>query len=96
MTAPVQEIQQSESIAMTVPVLDTASTGNTRIIQFVMPSKYTLETLPEPNNSEVKLREVAGNTKAVLRYTGWATEKKVAEKKKTLSRLLEGNDIKTI
>ena len=32
-----------------------------RTMQFVMPSKYTRETLPKPNNPNVQIREVAGH-----------------------------------
>ena len=56
MTAPV--IQKAESIKMdmTAPVMQVAGEGG-YVVQFVMPKKYTLATLPEPNDSRVKLRE---------------------------------------
>jgi hypothetical protein len=58
MTAPVKEQKvDSEKIAMTAPVtVDTE--GESRIVSFVMPKKYSLETLPEPTDSRVKLVEV--------------------------------------
>ncbi len=47
MTAPVLETT-SEKIAMTVPVTTTIGESQTRNVSFVLPSKYTLDTLPAP------------------------------------------------
>lgn len=70
MTSPVQDIQnQSESIKMTVPVIDIESQKDLHTIQFTMPKQYTLDTLPKPNDNRVTLREVPSSLRAVLRYT---------------------------
>jgi len=96
MTAPVQDIQkQSESIKMTVPVIDIENEKDEHTIQFTMPSKYTLETLPKPNNDKVTFREIPTTQRAVLRYTGWATAQKVAQKKQHLKELLERDSLKS-
>jgi hypothetical protein len=96
MTAPVSDIQSSsEKIAMTVPVSD-ISDGDKHIVQFSLPSTYTLETLPKPDNTLVELKEVTWYKAAVLRYTGWATETKVISKKNELSKLLQKAWIETI
>ncbi len=90
MTAPVLE-QKSEKIAMTVPVIASAETAAERTVAFVLPSKYTLETLPIPNNEVVKLREVPAYKAAVSRFTGYATEKRITKKKEALvASLTEG------
>lgn len=83
MTAPVLE-QKSEKIAMTVPVIASDPSAEERTVAFVLPSKYTLETLPVPNNEAVKLREVPAYKAAVSRFTGYATEKRIAAKKEEL------------
>lgn len=83
MTAPVLE-QKSEKIAMTVPVIATDPSAEKRTVAFVLPSQYTLETLPVPNNEAVKLREVPAYKAAVSRFTGYVTEKRVIEKKDAL------------
>ena len=83
MTAPVLE-QKSEKIAMTVPVIASDRSAEERTVAFVLPSKYTLETLPVPNNEAVKLREVPAYKAAVSRFTGYATEKRIAAKKEEL------------
>ena len=35
-----------------------------------MPSKYTMDTLPKPDNSAVKIREVPGRSMAALSWHG--------------------------
>lgn len=56
MTAPVTQ-QGSEKIAMTAPVTQQGD-GNIWRVRFVMPSSYTIETLPKPNNLAVNLKEI--------------------------------------
>ncbi len=70
MTAPVTQ-QSSEKIAMTAPVIQQAS-GKSWNVRFVMPSKYTMETLPKPVNSKVALIEVPATRFAVIRFSGFA------------------------
>jgi SOUL heme-binding protein len=88
MTTPVLESKSSEKIAMTVPVIDTAKDENSRTISFVLPSQYTLETLPMPNNPQVKITQVPSRKVAVLSFTWYPTAKRVDEKKNELLSLL--------
>lgn len=70
MTAPVIQ-QSSEKIAMTAPVIQQAK-GTSWNVRFVMPSKYTIETLPKPVNPQVALIEVPATRFAVIRFSGFA------------------------
>jgi hypothetical protein len=86
MTSPVQmeAVNESESLAMTAPVqMEAASTGKWRMA-FVLPSKWTLETLPIPNDSRVKLREVAAERVAVVQFRGVMQGSELAEKEAEL------------
>ena len=70
-----------EKIAMTIPVIaEGKGDKKTWLIQFVMPKQYTLETLPKPNNPQVKLLAVGPQKLAVIRFTGFVSEEKVQEK----------------
>jgi hypothetical protein len=90
MTAPVIDINTaSEKIAMTVPVIDIAQWTDTHIVQFSIPKKYTLESLPKPNDASISFVEIPKATKAVLRYTLWATESRVKAKKELLASFLK-------
>lgn len=88
MTAPVLESKSSEKIAMTAPVIDTEKDESTRTISFILPSEYTLETLPVPNNPQVKISEVPPRKVAVLSFTWYSTAKRVEKKKNELLSLL--------
>jgi hypothetical protein len=74
MTVPVQSRPAAEgvSMAMTTPVTsvgDDRKTGR-YTYSFVMESKYTLDTLPVPNDPRVRIRELPARTIAVRRYSG--------------------------
>jgi effector-binding domain-containing protein len=86
MTAPVsQEKTDGVEIAMTAPVTQRRA-GEQFTIQFMMPSEYSLETLPEPNDSRIEIREVPGRRLAAIRYSGRWSEKNYEE---NLKKLLE-------
>lgn len=96
MTVPVTAQESvSEKIAMTAPV--TASTeGSTRIISFVMPKSYTLETLPIPNDSRVKLVQVPAKKMAVLRFSWIRSAGRVQNMEKQLLALLSRDKMEVV
>lgn len=65
MTAPVAQEPSSEKIAMTAPVSQTRVAGNW-IVRFTMPSAYTMELLPEPNDPQVRLQRLPPRRRAVI------------------------------
>jgi hypothetical protein len=93
MTVPVAMAPKSEKISMTVPVSMQVNAGKWRMY-FVMPSKYTLETLPVPNNAEVKLSEVPAKKYGVMHFSGFAGEAKTAKKTEALLAWLQAKKIK--
>jgi hypothetical protein len=95
MTAPVTMEAQSEKISMTAPVSMQQAQGQWRI-HFVMPSEYTLDTLPKPNNSEVMLRKIPASNYAVIRFSGLAGEDKTATKTAELLAWLKAKAITPI
>ncbi len=79
MTAPVAQAR-SEKIDMTAPVSQTRdATGGWRV-RFFMPSKYTIATLPRPNNPAVQIVEVPGETMAVLRFSNSRSTEAIAKR----------------
>ena len=75
MTAPVTQETQSEKIAMTAPVNQEKNDGKWWIT-FLMPSKYSLKTLPEPLDSKIELKEIPARIMAVIKYSGtWNKER---------------------
>ena len=93
MTTPVtMELGESEKISMTAPVT-IEQTDNQWRVHFVMPSKYTMETLPKPNNSAVTLREIPERNYAVIRFSGLAGARKVANMTTSLENWLQTKNI---
>ncbi len=95
MTTPVTMKPKSEKISMTAPVSMQEAEGKWRM-HFVMPSKYTLDTLPEPNNKAVNLRELPAKRFAVVRFSGLAGEAKTAQKTKELLAWMSSKNIEPI
>ena len=94
MTAPVQQ-QESQKIAMTAPVQQ-QSTGRSWQISFVMPSKYSMETLPEPKNDRVRLKEIMTKKFVVIKFSGTNSNENVTEHENQLMKYIESNQIKII
>ena len=65
-----------EKIAMTAPVTQTQSPDGTYLVSFFMPSKHSLDTLPNPTDAAVTMIEMPETYFAVTRYRGgWSHEK---------------------
>lgn len=106
MTVPVVAEPQgsAEKIAMTVPVsIEAQNTDNRTMagaqrwrIHFVMPSQYTLATLPKPLDPQVSLREIPAKTYAALTYSGINSESTVQEKTDLLLNWLKSQEIPSI
>ena len=73
MTAPVSQEPAGEKIAMTAPVGQQPA-HDSWVVSFTMPASYTLETLPEPEDPQVTLRQIPARRMAALRYSGLWTE----------------------
>lgn len=106
MTAPVgieaKEVDKSAKIAMTAPVtIESAksvdkSTNAQWTVSFVMPSEYTLVTLPKPINPQVLIREVPAEKRAVITFSGFYNEDKVQEKTRELQGWMKSKNLKSI
>ncbi|NBW80903.1 heme-binding protein [bacterium] len=95
MTAPVvQQKREPEKISMTAPVIQEKSQRG-YFVQFTMPAKYTRETVPEPKDSRVTLREVPARKVAVFSYSGSWSQKKYDEKLADFRIALERERIRT-
>jgi SOUL heme-binding protein len=91
MTAPVTQ-QGSEKIAMTAPVTQQGD-GNIWRVRFVMPSSYTIETLPKPNNPAVKLKEIGAKRYAVIRFSGMAGEDSLKRRTEELNAYISAKNL---
>jgi len=91
MTAPVTQ-QGSEKIAMTAPVTQQGD-GDKWRVRFVMPSSYTMDTLPKPNNPAVALEEIPAKRFAVIRFSGMAGEESLRRHTQELNDFLSPKNL---
>jgi len=101
MTAPViQEPKENNGIKiqMTAPVIQELDQTNPQsaVFSFVMPEKFTLETLPLPLDKRITLKEIPSRTVAIREYSGSWGEEKYKENETILLQALHDADIKII
>ena len=92
MTAPVTMEPAGEKVAMTAPVTMEAQ-GQRWRMHFVMPAGYTLATLPRPKDPRITLREVPGHRMAVVRFSGFTTQKTMAERTAELTAWMQAKGL---
>lgn len=92
MTAPVVTRDASEKIDMTAPVVS-EETERGWYISFNMPKQYSKDTLPVPNNPEVKIIEVPTEKFAVITFSGLVRERKYAEMLNLLNEEMKKRNI---
>ena len=90
MTSPVYREAVSEKIAMTAPVVQ-QKTNQKWSMAFVMPAEYSLETLPEPLDPMVVIKQIPSKKVAVLIYSGVLNAERITDKSQQLLAWLKLN-----
>ena len=104
MTAPVsampttqiqaEQVQkQGEQIAMTAPVTTRPKGDRMWEITFSMPSKYSRNTLPIPNDERIKITTKKGEEVAVIVFSGLATQSNIDEHQHKLNTWLNNEGL---
>jgi hypothetical protein len=79
-------------ISMTAPVqMDVNDSVST--MSFVMPSQYTKENLPKPNDPDVQIKNTTDEYVAVIRFGGYASDRDLKFNSEKLQNLLKENGI---
>ncbi len=89
--------QSGEKMQMTAPV-ESHEAGDSDGITyaFVMESKYTMETLPAPNNREIRIREKPRRVVAAMTFSGRWTEKNINRHKQRFLADLAADGIEPV
>ena len=83
--------ESEAKISMTSPVhMDM----NTASMSFVMPSSFTAENLPKPDDPGVKIERTDDAYVAAIRFGGYASDKDIRKYSERLKSLLEAKGIK--
>jgi len=95
MTTPVAQAAASAKIAMTTPVAQ-AQAGDGWVVQFMMPSSYTVHTLPKAKDPSIRFVEVPAERQAVLRFSGLSGAGKLEGKTDELQAWMAAKGLKAI
>ena len=79
---------KNERIGMTAPVVTSRDK-----MSFIMPTRYTLLSLPKPLNPLIEIDQVQKDRVAVIRFSGFNSSKKTDEKTKKLLMVLNSSGI---
>lgn len=83
MTAPVVMTPESTKIPMTAPVVMTPD-GESWEMAFVLPARFTRETLPVPVDPRVAIREMPAEDLAVVRFSGSVNQEEALKQERGL------------
>ncbi len=97
-TLAVASSPRNKKIEMTVPVLATtpvqADEGPASYTyHFVMPSEYTLDSLPRPDDPRITIRQMSERTVAVRRYSGLSNESNFRKNRDLLLQALQRDGV---
>ena len=95
MTSPVTQEASSEKIAMTTPVAQ-QSTADGWMVSFMMPMSYTMDTIPIPDDPNVKVRQVPARRMACVQYSGTWSEKRYLRYLQELESWIKENGFTTL
>ena len=84
--------QKSEKIEMTTPVTQYAS-GNEQVMQFYLPTRFDQKSAPIPLNDAVEIASIESGYFAVIRYSGFASDKNFFKHASILKNSLEKENI---
>jgi hypothetical protein len=86
---------KKQSISMTAPV-NQEQVGNKWHISFLMPSNFTLETLPEPTDKRIVLKQIPSRNVAAITYSGTWSRSRYEEHKAILVEMMRSRNLKPI
>jgi len=84
--------RKRQKIEMTAPVVQapagSGADADAYVVGFVMPAKYTLDSVPQPVDSRITLRQIPARRVAVIRYSGRWTLDRYQEHENVLMQAL--------
>lgn len=83
-------------IEMTAPVLMTPESEGQTSMQFVMPDRFTLDALPDPQDPRVALSETPARRVAAIQFSGWADDDDLVEKEAELRAWLSAQGLTAV
>ncbi len=82
-----------EQIAMTSPVVMNMDTSSQKM-SFMVPKGYQLDSMPQPDDTNIYFEKKEGCKMAAVRFGGWANDKKIEKNKQKLIQMLAKHQLK--
>jgi hypothetical protein len=97
MTTPVVQQPESEMISMTAPVVMAPKGDKTWTMSFSMPSHFTIDSLPVPNDKRVEIQKIEPRFVASITFSGfWGESRNAQEAQKVLEWIKSFEDYEII
>jgi SOUL heme-binding protein len=95
MTAPVTTQEQSSGtkIAMTAPVTTAPEGDNLYTVRFSMPTEWTIENLPRPNNPAVRITQLPRQKIVAVRFVGDRSSDQIESANEQISKFMESRGL---
>jgi hypothetical protein len=95
MTAPVTTQEQSSGtkIAMTAPVTTAAQGNNLYTVRFSMPTKWTMDNLPRPNNPAVRITQLPRQKIVAVRFVGDRSSDQIEMANQQIAKFMENRGL---
>ena len=77
---------------MTAPIQQ-HSTKDSWLVSFVMPSEYSMESLPEPKSDRVTLKRIPSQQFIVITFSGTSSNENLREHEEELTEFTKVNNI---
>ena len=87
--------KQSQKIEMTTPV-NVTEIENQFVMQFYLPKRFQQNEIPLPSDKSLKISTIEPGYFAVIRYSGFASDKNFHKHREILKRDLNADDIKVL
>ena len=84
----------SKKMSMTAQVEVMKDDRSFWIVSFVMPSQYTIDSLPTPKDPRVVVREMGNRKTAVFKTNGFYSEEKMQKRSEGLRRWIENKEFR--
>ncbi len=81
-----------QNIAMTAPIQQ-QSTKDSWLVNFIMPSEYSIESLPKPKNDRVALKKIPPQQFIVITFSGTSFDENLREHEEELIELIKSKNI---
>jgi hypothetical protein len=95
MTAPVttQKQPSGTKIAMTAPATTTSEGNNLYTVRFSMPTEWTMENLPKPNNPAIRITQLPRQKIVAIRFVGDRSNEQMEAANQQISKFMDSRGL---